>query len=55
MSFLRFTLTSSFFIHTFSKALLDQTVLSLPMDTKLTREMVEYACKALIESIDHRP
>ena len=32
-----------------------QTVLSLPMHTELTREMVEYVCKALIEFIVHRP
>jgi len=30
-----------------------QTVLSLPMHTEMNREMVEYVCKALIESIDH--
>ncbi len=30
-----------------------QTVLSLPMHTEMTREMVEYICKALIEAIDH--
>jgi dTDP-4-amino-4,6-dideoxygalactose transaminase len=31
-----------------------QTVLSLPMHTEMTREMVEYVCKAVVESIDHR-
>ena len=30
-----------------------QTVLSLPMHTEMTREMVEYVCKAVVESIDH--
>lgn len=30
-----------------------QTVLSLPMHTEMTREMVEYICEAVIESIDH--
>jgi UDP-2-acetamido-2-deoxy-ribo-hexuluronate aminotransferase len=28
-----------------------QTVLSLPMHTEMTREMVEYVCKAVIESV----
>jgi dTDP-4-amino-4,6-dideoxygalactose transaminase len=32
-----------------------QTVLSLPMHTEMTREMVEYICEAVIESIVHRP
>jgi dTDP-4-amino-4,6-dideoxygalactose transaminase len=32
-----------------------QTVLSLPMHTEMTREMVEYVCKAVVESIDHSP
>jgi dTDP-4-amino-4,6-dideoxygalactose transaminase len=31
-----------------------QTVLSLPMHTEMTREMVAYVCKAVVESIDHR-
>jgi dTDP-4-amino-4,6-dideoxygalactose transaminase len=31
-----------------------QTVLSLPMHTEMTREMIEYVCKAVVESIDHR-
>jgi len=31
-----------------------QTVLSLPMHTEMTREMVEYVCKAVVESIGHR-
>jgi dTDP-4-amino-4,6-dideoxygalactose transaminase len=30
-----------------------QTVLSLPMHTEMTREMVEYVCKAVVESIDY--
>jgi dTDP-4-amino-4,6-dideoxygalactose transaminase len=30
-----------------------QTVLSLPMHTEMTREMVAYVCKAVVESIDH--
>jgi dTDP-4-amino-4,6-dideoxygalactose transaminase len=30
-----------------------QTVLSLPMHTEMTREMVEYVCEAVVESIDH--
>jgi dTDP-4-amino-4,6-dideoxygalactose transaminase len=30
-----------------------QTVLSLPMHTEMTREMIEYVCKAVVESIDH--
>ena len=30
-----------------------QTVLSLPMHTEMNREMVEYVCKAVVESIDH--
>jgi dTDP-4-amino-4,6-dideoxygalactose transaminase len=30
-----------------------QTVLSLPMHTEMTREMVEYVGKALIEAIDN--
>jgi dTDP-4-amino-4,6-dideoxygalactose transaminase len=30
-----------------------QTVLSLPMHTEMTRGMVEYVCKAVVESIDH--
>ena len=50
-----FILYSSFILYTFSKALLHQTVLSLPMHTEMTREMLEYVCKALIESIDHSP
>lgn len=32
-----------------------QTVLSLPMHTEMTREMVEYICEAVIESIVHTP
>jgi hypothetical protein len=32
-----------------------QTVLSLPMHTEMTREMVEYVCEAVIESIVHTP
>jgi dTDP-4-amino-4,6-dideoxygalactose transaminase len=30
-----------------------QTVLSLPMHTEMTREMVAYVCEAVVESIDH--